>query len=63
MENYKDKSNNEILLNIKQLQLDYEAIKQQLLIGVDKLTAIEEEYERANKIILERLKGKNNEHR
>ena len=60
MENFKDKNNNEILLTIKQLQLDHEALKMQLLKGVDKLIAIEEEYEKANQIILERLTGSNN---
>lgn len=56
-ENYEDKSNNDILLDIKQLQLDHEALKGELLKGYDRLIEIEENFKDANKIITERLNG------
>lgn len=57
MDKYKDMSNNEILLNIKQMEYDYENLKQKMLADWDKLMEIEKDFEEANKIITERLKG------
>lgn len=56
--NWDDKTNNEILLEIKQMQFDYEGLKQKMLNDFDILVAIENKYNEAQKIIIERLKGK-----
>jgi hypothetical protein len=56
---YKDleeKSNNEILFEIKQMEADYEAIKLKMIQDYDKLIEIEKRFEAANTIILKRLK-------
>lgn len=50
------KSNNEILLEIKQLEADHEAIKLKMLNDYDKMVEIEKKFDRANKILLKRLK-------
>lgn len=55
--NWDDKSNNEILLELKQMQLDYEAQKLKTLKEFDKLIEIENEYNNAQKIIKSRLTG------
>jgi hypothetical protein len=56
--NWDDKTNNEILLEIKQMQLDHEALKNKMLRDWDNLVEIENKFKEANKIIAERLKGK-----
>jgi hypothetical protein len=58
--NYDDleeKSNNEILFEIKQMEADHEAIKLKMIKDYDKLVEIEKRFDRANKIIVKRLKG------
>lgn len=55
--NWDNKSNNEILLELKQMQLDYEAQKLKTLKEFDKLIEIENEYNNAQKIIKSRLTG------
>jgi hypothetical protein len=55
--NWEDKSNNEILLELKQMQLDYEAQKLKTLKEFDKLIDIENEYNYAQNIIKTRLSG------
>jgi hypothetical protein len=57
MEDLENKSNNEILFEIKQMEADYEALKLKMLKDYDKMEEIEKKFERANKIILKRLKG------
>ncbi len=71
MSRLEDKSNNEILLEIKQLQLEHESIKLGMLKDYDtieflkekmkkdfaKMERIEELFTESNKIILTRLKG------
>jgi|AntRauMFilla1563_2_1112583.scaffolds.fasta_scaffold00355_17 uncharacterized protein YjcR len=58
MENkYKDESNNDILLDIKQLQYDHEALKQKMLKDYDRLMEIERLFSLANLEITNRLKG------
>jgi hypothetical protein len=57
---FKDKSlfsNNEILFDIKQMEADHEALKLKMLQDFDKLVEIEKRFDKANKIILKRLKG------
>ena len=57
MEELEDKSNNEILFEIKQMEADYEAIKLKMLKDYDKMIDIEKRFQRANQILLKRLKG------
>ena len=52
-----EKSNNEILFEIKQMEADHEALKLKMLKDYDKLVEIELRFDRANKIIVKRLKG------
>lgn len=58
MSKYKGKTNNDILLEIKQLQADHEALKQKMLRDYDALMVIEETFRLANMEITNRLKGK-----
>jgi hypothetical protein len=57
MDDLENKSNNEILFEIKQMEADYEALKLKMLKDYDKMEEIEKRFEKANKIILKRLKG------
>lgn len=57
MDEFENKSNNDILFEIKQMEADYEAIKIKMLKDFDKLEEIEKRFERANKILIKRLKG------
>ena len=57
MEDLENKSNNEILFEIKQLQADHEALKIKMLQDFDKLVEIEKRFDKANKILVKRLKG------
>lgn len=57
MEDLESKSNNEILFEIKQMQADHEALKIKMLQDFDKLVEIEKRFEKANLILLQRLKG------
>jgi len=52
-----DKSNNEILLMIKQFEADHEALKLNMLRDYDKMLEIEKQFDIANKILVKRLKG------
>ena len=52
-----NKSNNDILFDIKQMQADYDALKIKMFKDLDKLEEIERNFDRANKILLKRLKG------
>lgn len=56
-DDFESKSNNEILFDIKQMEADHEALKLKMLKDYDKLVEIEKRFDRANKIILKRLKG------
>jgi hypothetical protein len=57
MNDLENKSNNEILFEIKQMEADYEAIKLKMLKDYDKLVEIEKRFDQANKLIVKRLKG------
>lgn len=50
-------SNNEILFKIKQIEADYEALKLKMLKDYDALINLELEYNKAQEIIVKRLKG------
>lgn len=56
-DDFESKSNNEILFDIKQMEADHEALKLKMLKDYDKLVEIEKRFDKANKIILKRLKG------
>lgn len=56
-ENLEDLSNNEILFKIKQFQADHEALKLKMLRDFDELIEIEKNFEKANQILVKRLKG------
>jgi hypothetical protein len=51
-----NKSNNEILFEIKQMEADHEALKMKMIKDFDKLVDIEKRFDRANQILLKRLK-------
>lgn len=55
--NWNEKNNDEILLEIKQIEFDYLALKQKLINDFDRLVEIETKYSEAHKVINERLKG------
>jgi len=71
MEDLEDKSNNEILLGIKQLEAEHEALKMTMVKDYDTIEAIkkkmkkdfqrleeiEREFDTSNSIIVRRLKG------
>lgn len=56
-DNLEDKTNNEILFFIKQLEADHESIKLRMIKDLDRLVEVEKKFDQANKIILKRLKG------
>jgi hypothetical protein len=51
------KTNNEILFEIKKMEADHEALKLKMLNDYDKLVEIELRFDKANKILVKRLKG------
>jgi len=56
--NWDEKSSNEILIDIKQMEHEYEALKSKMLTDWDKLVEIEQNYKEAHLIINSRLKSK-----
>lgn len=60
MSKYDDKTNNEILIDIKQMEIDYENLKQKMVSDWDRLMDIEKDFAEANKVIMDRLKGNKN---
>lgn len=59
MEDLENKSNNEILFEIKQMEADYEALKLKMLKDYDKMEELQIKYERAHKIIFKRINSGN----
>ena len=57
MNELENKSNNEILLEVKQMEADYEAIKTKMLQDYDRMLDLEKKFEQANKLLVKRLKG------
>lgn len=57
MSDLENKSNNEILFLIKQLEADHEALKLKMLKDYDKMVEIEKTFDNANKLLVKRLKG------
>ncbi len=58
MSSWDNKSNSEIILEIKQLQANHEALKAELLRKYDTLESIEKRFEEAHNELLTRLNGK-----
>jgi len=56
-EKLEEKTNNEILFYIKQLEADHESVKLRMIKDFDKLVEIEKQFDVAQRIILKRLKG------
>jgi len=54
--NWEDKSTNEILIEIKQMEFDYEALKTKMLNDFDALVLIEQKFKEAHDVINKRLK-------
>jgi hypothetical protein len=54
--NWEDKSTNEILIDIKQMEFDYEALKTKMLKDFDALVLIEQKFKDAHDVINKRLK-------
>jgi hypothetical protein len=57
MENLSELPNNQLLLELKQLENDHEAIKTKMLNDYNKMVEIEEKYSQINKLLLKRIKG------
>lgn len=57
MEKLTEMSNNEILMEIKKMQVEHEVIKQRMLKDNDTLDAIEKNFALAHSELLKRLKG------
>jgi RNA-binding protein YhbY len=57
--NWEDKSNNQILTEIKQMQMEHEAIKLRILREVESMEAVEKAFAEANKVMKERLSSNN----
>jgi len=55
---WEDKTNDEIVIALKQLQMDYDAQKLKTVKEFDKLTEIEKIFIEASSVITERMKGK-----
>ena len=57
MDDFEEMTSNELSFQIKQMEADHEAIKLKMLKDFDKMVEIEKQFDKANKIILKRLKG------
>ena len=57
MGKFKEKSSNEILMNIAEMQQQYELLKQELLKKYDELEDIEKNFRLANEELVKRLNG------
>jgi len=57
VDDFENKSNNEILFEIKQMEADHEALKLKMLKDYDKMVELEKKFDTANKILVKRLKG------
>lgn len=57
MEELENKSNNDILFEVKQMEASHEAIKLQMIKLYDEMVEIEKRFNKANKILVKRLKG------
>ena len=56
-ENLEDKSNNQILVEMREMRLEHDSIKEAMLKSLTKLEEIEKKYDNHNKELYKRLKG------
>ena len=57
MDDLENKTSNELLFEIKQLEANHEAIKLKMIKDFDHMIEIEQKFDKVNKILLKRLKG------
>ncbi len=57
MNELENKSNNDILFEIKQMEADHEALKLKMIQDYDKMVELEKRFDEANKLLVKRLKG------
>jgi hypothetical protein len=57
MDDLENKTSNELLFEIKQLEADHESIKLKMIKDFDHMIEIEQKFDKVNKILLKRLKG------
>ena len=57
MNEFKEKSSNQILMEIKSMMEEHEAIKQRMLRDYDEMVKIEKRFQEANKELVTRLNG------
>lgn len=58
MEELENKSNNDLLFEIKQMEADYEALKIKMLQDLDKMDEMDRRFDRINAILIKRLNKK-----
>lgn len=56
MGNWENKSNNDIILETKMMEQEYEALKSKLISDFNRLEEIEREYSGATRVLINRLK-------
>ncbi len=61
MSDFKDMGNNQIMTRIYELKSEHEAIKIRMCRDFDELERVEREFNEANRILLERIKGQKDE--
>ena len=60
MSDFKNMGNSQIMTEIVTLQAEHEAIKQRILKEMDNLDRTEKEFNEANTVLAERIKGQTN---
>jgi hypothetical protein len=55
MEDLENKSNNDLLFEIKQMEADYEALKIKMLQDLDKMDEMDRRFDRIQSILIKRL--------
>jgi len=58
MREFKEKSSSEILMEIKEMMEEHEAIKLRMIKDYDEMIRIEKRFQEANKEMVNRLNGK-----
>ena len=56
-EDWGNKSSNQIITEVKEMEAEHEVIKLQMLALYDKLEALEKKHAEANTILIKRIKG------
>jgi hypothetical protein len=57
MNKFESKNNNEILFEMKKMEIEHESIKQKMLKDHDRLIEVEKDFIEANIILMSRLKS------